>query len=294
MSTQPPPAHNRWYTEQYNTRRGLADEWVDDLLQQQWPAWSEAVRASALCVLDLPYGAHEREVIDLFPAPGSKKWVVFIHGGYWKAMHGSASSFIAPPLTAAGYNVALPSYRLCPDVTIGTIIDECAQAIAWLARHAGEYSDGCDEIIVTGHSAGGHLAAAMFTVDWTQRGVPPDLIRGGIALSGLFDLDPIRQCAMNDILGLTAADVLAWSPVRLMPRVAAPLMLAAGARESGEFHRQMAVLAGAPGWADIVADIVALDERDHFNLLEDFLALDAGLWAGIGTEADMMPRMADD
>ncbi len=284
MSRQPSPTHNRWYTEQYNTRRGLADEWVDDLLQQQWPAWSEAARDSAPCLLDLSYGVHEREVIDLFPASGSRKWVVFIHGGYWRAMHGSASSFIAPPLTAAGYNVALPSYRLCPDVTIGTIIDECAQAIAWLARHAGEYSDGCDAIIITGHSAGGHLAAAMFTVDWAQHGVAPSLFRGGIALSGLFDLDPIRQCEMNDILGLTADDVLAWSPARLMPRVDAPLVLAAGARESSEFHRQMAVLAGASGWADIVADVVALDGRDHFNLLEDFLALDERLWAGVGTE----------
>ena len=251
--------------------------WTTYLLRQ-WPQRSQVVRKSVPCILDASYGDHARKRIDIFPASGSRRWVVFIHGGYWQAMAGTQSSFIAPPLTAAGYNVAVPTYRLCPEATIGAIIDDCAQAIAWLTRHADEYSDGCNEIIVTGHSAGGHLAAMMFAVDWSLYGVPATHLSGGIALSGLFDLDPIRQCEMNDVLALSADDVQTWSPARLFPRVAAPLILAAGARESGEFHRQMAVLAGAPGWEEVVKAIVSLPDRHHFDLLDDFLDLQGPLW----------------
>jgi arylformamidase len=115
-------------------------------------------------------------------------------------------------------------------------------------------------------------------VDWASRGVPAAVFAGGIALSGLFDLDPIRQCEMNDVLGLTDEDVRAWSPTRVRPTVDAPLVLVDGARESDEFHRQMQVLAGAPGWDARVAATVSLPDRHHFDLLEDFLDVQSPVW----------------
>ena len=269
---------NRFYTDAYNTRRGLPDGLVDDILQRTWPARSEAARRAVTCVRDVPYGEHPRQTVDLFPAAESADWLVFIHGGYWKGMAGAQSSFVAPPLLAAGYNVAVPTYRLCPEVAIGAIIEDCAAAIAWVYAHAAAYSAGCRTITVAGHSAGGHLTAAMFTVDWAARGVPVTAFAGGIALSGLFDLDPIRQCEMNEVLGLTHEDVAQWSPARRRPTVHAPLVLVDGARESDEFHRQMQVLAGAPGWDAVVADVISLAERHHFDLLEDFLDVTHPLW----------------
>ncbi len=275
------PTHNRWYTAQYSTRRDLPDGFVDDLLQRDWPAWSAEARRETPCVLDLAYGAHPRQTIDLFPNPNSDRWIFFIHGGYWKAMHGSASHFLAPPLVARGFNVAMPSYRLCPETTIGGIIADCTAALAWLSRHGQEHGAGCAGIVVAGHSAGGHLAAALFTVNWPEHGVAPELIRGGVGLSGLYDLDPIRQCEMNDVLGLTPADVPAWSPARRSPTVDAPLVLAAGERESSEFHRQMAVLAGAPGWDAVVRATVSLSTRHHFDLLDDFVDGNGVLWRAL-------------
>ena len=269
---------NRFYNDAYNTRRGLPDGLVDDILQRAWPARSEAARQAVTCVHDVPYGAHPRQTVDLFPAAESSDWLVFIHGGYWMSMAGAQSSFVAPPLMAAGYNVAVPTYRLCPEVAIGAIIEDCAAAVAWVYAHAVAYSAGCDTITVAGHSAGGHLTAAMFTVDWAAHGVPAATFAGGIALSGLFDLDPIRQCEMNDVLGLTHAEVARWSPAQCLPTVDAPLVLADGARESDEFHRQMRVLAGAPGWDGVVADVISLADRHHFDLLEDFLDITHPLW----------------
>lgn len=269
---------NRFYTDAYNTRRDLPPGLVDDILLRAWPERSEAARQATPCVRDVPYGDHPRQTVDLFPASGSTRWLVFIHGGYWKAMAGAQSSFVAPPMVAAGYNVAVPTYRLCPEVTIGDIIADCAAAIAWVYAHAHEHGAGCESITVAGHSAGGHLTASMFAVDWAAYGVPAAVFAGGIALSGLFDLDPIRQCEMNDVLGLTDEDARAWSPARHLPTVDAPLVLVDGARESDEFHRQMQVLAGAPGWDACVAATISLPDRHHFDLLEDFLNVQSAVW----------------
>ncbi|MEZ4612045.1 MAG: hypothetical protein R2838_17670 [Caldilineaceae bacterium] len=120
----------------------------------------------------------------------------------------------------------------------------------------------------------------MLTVDWAAHGVPASTFAGGIALSGLFDLDPIRQCEMNEVLGLTHAEVARWSPARRSPTVDVPLVLADGARESDEFHRQMHVLAGASvgrrrGRRHLLAD------RHHFDLLEDFLDITHPLWRSL-------------
>ncbi len=267
---------NTFYNEQYNTRLGVDD--VEGYFAR-WRADSEAARRDLHCYPGVAYGAGNRETIDLFPAAGSSRWLVFIHGGYWRKMASGDFSFIAPPFVQAGWNVALVEYDLCPAVTMPTITDQCRRALEWLYEHAAEYSVSCEEIIVSGHSAGGHLTAMMFATNWSEHRLPPEKIIGGVTISGLFDLDPIRQTSMNTDLRLSATDAEALSPSRLMPQVRAPLVLAVGAHESDEFHRQNAVLRGAPGWADITTETVSVSGYHHFNILDDFMSLGGHMWS---------------
>lgn len=243
------------------------------------------MREQLKCHENVRYGDGNRETMDLFPSQSSK-WLVFIHGGYWRSMTKGFFSFLAEPFVKEGISVAVLEYDLCPAVSVDKIISQCRSAISWLYQHAGAYGMRCDELIIAGHSAGGHLTAMMFATDWTQHSVPPEAIIGGVAISGLFDLDPIRQTAMNTDLQLEPNDVLVSSPARLKPAINVPLALVVGGRESSEFHRQCRILKGAPGWETVTAtDVVVKTECNHFDILEVLLDLDSDLWSSVPLRA---------
>ena len=274
---------NTFYDTSYNTRITQDGETLDaGPMIEEWYAQSEQVRADLTAHLDLRYGDAHRETLDIFPATeATGRWLVFIHGGYWRGVTKESSSFLARPFVEAGYNVALLEYDLCPAVTIGIITEQCRRGLAWIYHHAADFDLTCEAIIVTGHSAGGHLTAMMWATDWSRYQMPDGLISGGIALSGLFDLDPIRYTNINEQAQLSHADVQALSPARLVPFVAAPLVLAVGERESSEFHRQAQVLAGSPAWQDVIAATEVITGTHHFDILTAFMDLDHPVWAGL-------------
>jgi arylformamidase len=269
---------NAYYEHKYNARVG-----VDNVPEtfDRWQADSEQVRRDLTCYLDLRYGSANRETLDIFPAHGSSKWIVFIHGGYWRVMTKEHFSYLAVPFVQAGYNVAMIEYDLCPAVTIATITEQCRRGIVWLANHAADYDLPCEDIIIAGHSAGGHLTAMMFATQWNHYALSAGRIRGGIALSGLFDLDPISQTAMNEDLHLSPADVQVLSPMRLDPKVNAPLVVVVGALESTEFHRQSHLIKATPGWDKIATDPIIAEGYHHFNILEPFMDLDHIMWKAL-------------
>jgi arylformamidase len=205
---------------------------------KRWAEDSAAVRSTLRCVQDVRYGGRPRETLDLFPAGGRRGLLIFIHGGYWRALDKSDHSFIAPPLVAEGFDVAVINYDLCPDVTIGTIALECRNALGWLVKNGAQRGIATDNIVICGHSAGGHLVAMLQAADLRQDGVDPGVIKGMVSISGLFDLEPFLYIALNADLRLDAASAAAWSPVRMQPAVRVPLLLAAGASETSEFLRQ--------------------------------------------------------
>ena len=145
---------------------------------------------------------------------------------------------MAPPFVAAGFDVAVVNYDLCPDVDIGTIVGECRDALAWLAKNGAAHGVAAGNIVIGGHSAGGHLAAMLHATDWREHGVDPDVIRGGVSISGVFDLEPLIHTSLNPDLRLDAERAGAWSPVRMQPVLAVPLLLTVGAIETSEFLRQ--------------------------------------------------------
>lgn len=264
---------NQYYDIAYNTRIGVDN--VDAILEK-WSHNSEIARNTLNCKLDCLYGDANRETIDLFFAENSTRWLIFIHGGYWRITSSALYNFIAKPFVEAGWNVAFPEYDLCPAVTMHTITEQCRRAIAWLAQN---HPEKCREMVISGHSAGGHLTGMMFATDWADYGMSPELIIGGIAISSLFDLDPIAQTAMNSDLKLSLSDVQELSPARLLPQVNAPLVLTVGALESSEFQRQNAILRGISEWRAISSETFSLEGYHHFNILDDLMTLDGAIWS---------------
>lgn len=237
---------------------------------RRWADESADLRAHVPCEIDLRYGSRPKETLDLFPGGGLRGLLIFIHGGYWRAFDKSDHSFVARPFVAAGFDVACLNYDLCPGVDIATIVDECRRAIAWLGVHAVEHQVNTERMVISGHSAGGHLTAMMYATDWRTIGLDPGVIRGGVSVSGIFDLEPLTLASMNEDLRLNAASAAAVSPVSMRPVLHAPLLLAVGSNETSEFLRQTQLLWDA--WPEMrpagEKQPMVLPGRHHFSAVE--------------------------
>jgi len=264
-----------FYEREY---RGGRDRIINyDQYFADWPVWAAETRQTCAYVPDLAYGAGAKETLDLFPAANSTRLLVFIHGGYWHSMDKHDYSWIARSFVAAGISVAVVNYALCPTVTMPTIVDQNRRAIAWLYHHAREHGAGFEKIIVTGHSAGGHLTGMMFATDWAKYGMPAEAIGGGVSLSGLFDLEPLLNLTMNDdYLKMNVPTARELSPIHYAPTVRAPLVVAVGQIESGEFHRQSQMICDA--WPNICVGPLDLTDIHHFNILNLFTDLTSAIW----------------
>lgn len=236
---------------------------------QRWAETSAAVRRMAPAKLDLRYGKTPAEALDFFPAAvRGAPLLVFIHGGYWQSLDKSDFSFIAPAYQQAGVSVAVVNYALAPTVTMAEIVRQNRAAIAWLGAEAGRLGIDAARLFVAGHSAGGHLTAMMLATSWSEWGLRAEAVRGGAAVSGVYDLEPIRLCYLNAVLGMDAAAAERLSPVRLAPRAGSRLILALGSLETEEFHRQQKALAAAWRPQGCAIDEMVLAEDDHFTAID--------------------------
>lgn len=263
----PDPA---WYDAQYNNRQRVADSAVQ---LARWAEASALARGQMTVVLDEPYGESAAERLDVFPAKVEGAPVlVFIHGGYWRALDKSDHSFIAPAFVEAGAMVVVPNYALCPAVGIDDIALQCTRAVAWAWRHARRFGGDPGRIVVAGHSAGGHLAAMLLTCRWPRvdAALPRRVLAGALALSGLYDLEPLRLTPfLQPDLRLTPALVRRLSPA-FFPRPAGPLHALVGADESEEFLRQNQLIRDQ--WGPTTVPVCeALPGRDHFSVLTDLV-----------------------
>jgi arylformamidase len=251
-----------WFEAEYNPRLTVAD--VDQVFAG-WVARSAALRAEAP-PQEVRYGSHAREVLDWFRPARPRGLVVFLHGGYWRALSKAEHSFVAAPWLASGYSVAVINYPLCPEVRIVDIVASCRRAVAALwPSLAGEERGNA---IVAGHSAGGYLTAAMLATDWAAEGLPGQPFRGGLALSGVFMLEPLLRTSMNGLIRLAPEEARGWSLDLLRPGLTVPLLFAVGGDEPSEFHRQSRALAAA--WALPGGGVCAVAGRNHFTIVEDF------------------------
>jgi arylformamidase len=252
---------------EYNLRAAFPDhpQWF-----ARWAADSAAARERLEANLNLRYGSAPGQTVDLFPSAGGRGTLLFIHGGYWRALDKRDHSFVAPPLVARGIGVAVINYDLCPQVSIAHIVDQCREAVVWLRREGPRHGVSAQRLVVAGHSAGGHLTAMLVATDWLAHGIP-GAIAGAAAVSGIFDLEPLLQVSFNSDLKLDAAQARAMSPIHLRPRAAVPLVLAAGADETSAFIRQSWQL--WERWTECHAPgregPLLIAARHHFSVLSD-------------------------
>ena len=238
-----------------------------------WQEKSAAFRAGLSPdrqLLALPYGPHPREVFDLFLPEGTAKGVViFIHGGYWLSFDQTLWSHLAAGPLAQGWAVAMPGYRLCPEVSIADITREITSAVADIgARVAGD-------IIICGHSAGGHLTARMACDDVA---LPvAGRLRRYASISGVHDLRPLTRTGMNEALHLDMQSAAAESPALCTPRAGVDLLAWVGADERPEFLRQNDLLANI--WRGAFATTRAVHEsgHHHFSVIEGLSQADSPL-----------------
>ena len=235
----------------------------------RWERDSAFVRATLVGALDLPYGPDPRHRIDLFPAgPGARGTLVFIHGGYWRSLDKGMFSWLAAAWNAAGIHVAMPNYRLAPAVRIDDIVDDAIAAVNWLFAEGARHGVAAERVVVSGHSAGGHLAAALFAAPLARLRFDPARIAGGVPFSGIFDFTPLLQFSFNADYRMQPADAARLGLPDKRPTLAAPLVVAAGAAESSEFQRQSRLLAEA--WAPQVRSLLLLPGLDHFSIVDAF------------------------
>jgi len=258
----------QWLERMYNNRQRVPDH--DDYFAR-WAAESALVRRSLPCQLDVRYGDGAGETLDAFAAARPRSpIVVFIHGGYWKAMDKSQHSFVVPALRDLGAAVVVPNYALAPKVGIPDITLQMVRAVAWSWRHARTLGGDARRIVVMGHSAGGQLAAMMLACAWNrfEPALPPRLVRAALGISGLYDLQPLLHTpSLQEVLRLTPRQVQAASPARLPAPAHGRLISAVGGDESSEYLRLNRLIQQAWG-RERVPVAAVLPGLNHFSILD--------------------------
>jgi arylformamidase len=218
----------------------------------------------------MPYGPGARHTIDFFPGDGDGPIVVFIHGGYWQALDGSFFSHLAGGLNAHGISVAIPSYDLCPEVTVDRIIEQMRMAARELARRG-------QPLVVSGHSAGGHLAACLLATDWPafDATLPANLVTAAYTISGLFDLGPLVDTSINKALRLDHAAAKAASPLFWNAPSRGSLDAVVGENESAEYLRQSRSIVERWGAAGVATRFGTVAGANHFTAIAPLADPDA-------------------
>jgi arylformamidase len=257
-----------WLESEYNNRLKVPEHGA---IMAGWQADAAAFRAAHKhSETALPYGPTDRQVMDIF-WPGTEKTAplaMFIHGGYWQALDKDWFSHLARGFLAHGIALAIPSYDLCPAVSLEVLTEQLRAAVAFLINRHGR------DVYATGHSAGGHLTAMLLATDWSARGTP-GRVSGGYAISGLFDLEPLVQTTINNALKLDAGQARALSPAYL-PAPGVKLQAFVGALEGKEYARQSQAIATA--WT---AEWGFIPAANHFTAITPLTDPDSEMMTAI-------------
>jgi arylformamidase len=256
-------------------------EYIDGQLRPSHPqlferfaAASEKAVSVGQPALDIAYGPHPRQTLDLFCAAGQRRaLVVYLHAGYWQSRDKRGFRFLAPPLAADGFDVAIVNYPLSPETGVSEIVAAAQAVLPALAA----LTDNAPLILV-GHSAGAQIAIELAM----SASASPVAIAGIVSISGVFDLEPLLDTTVNDKLGLDATAARAASPIHRVVKGAPPVLFAVGALETQAFRDQTAVMAKAWAGAGNTATERTVPDADHFSILDELCREDGVLRQAIG------------
>jgi arylformamidase len=210
--------------------------------------------------LDLPYAPGARTAFDLYPAPDrGAPCLVFIHGGYWQRNSRELFAAYAEGLAAAGWSTAIPGYTLAPQASLTAIVEEIGAALDWLVDRGKAHGVG-GPVVIAGWSAGAQLAVLHLN---------HRLVAAGLAISGIYNLGPLRDTALNDVLKLTNQEVATFSPVSSPPTAPKPLAIAYGTRELPALVHDSRKLHALRSAAHAPGPLLPIAGADHFTILDE-------------------------
>jgi len=241
-------------------------------------ALSRKVRESAKSWLDVPYGKSPREKLDIYAAdkPGGPVFV-YLHGGYWRGGSKEDNCNFAPTLTVRGATVVLIEYDLCPQVTVSDIVGETRSAIAWVYRNIARYGGDPGKIHLTGASAGGHLTAMALAHDWEKQDLPRDIIKGALAMSGVYDLDMVMRISVQEEVRLTPELVRENNPFLHPPLVHCPILVAVGGAEPKGWQQMSEDYFKYCKAQGLSVEYLVVPGANHYTVPEQFLDASSSL-----------------
>ena len=239
----------------------------------QWYAdVSKEYRQTALCELDVAYGNSKMENLDIFFPDGDNEKKqrpvhVFFHGGYWRALSKNEFSYVARGLMKSNAICVVMNYDLIPNINMDQLVQQCRQSLYWVWQNIEQYGGDRNHITLSGHSAGGHLVAMMMSTDWTRLddSCPINLVKSGVSISGLFDLEPIRLCFLNKSLSLNETSAKNNSPLFYKNESEGELICYYGSLEGKEYRSQSDRL--AEQWQNTTSAV--LNGHDHFSCMRE-------------------------
>ncbi|HVG16076.1 MAG TPA: alpha/beta hydrolase [Chitinophagaceae bacterium] len=240
----------------------------------RWELLSRETEKILPCIKDLRYGEHPRERLDVYLSPFPNAiTLVFIHGGYWQMFDKTSFQFIARAFQPYGLTTVLINYPLAPANTLDEQVFSCRKAIVWLHQNLSRFNGNSNEIFVAGHSAGGHLAAMLMETSWAHfdLNLSVDLVKGTVAISGIFNLIPIRLSYLNTVLNIDREAAIRNSPVHIETVKSSSLILAVGNEESAEFNDQSNEMYSYRIARDSPVKLLHMPHQNHFSILETML-----------------------
>ena len=223
------------------------------------------------------YGPSEAELVDIFAPAGARDApiLIFIHGGAWTRNSRRDVSYPASTVVERGVVYLAPDFGSLKNARLPGLVENCRRVVAWAVGNAPQFGGDPDRIFLSGHSAGAHLAACALITDWSTRGVPADVVKGALLMSGMYDLYPVMLSSRSSYLKITTEEEAAFSPMRHLHWIACPVAIVWADQDSPEFKRQSAVFADALEGMGRLASCTELFNTNHFQEVKQLAHADS-------------------
>lgn len=229
---------------------------------------SEEARQRMRGIYDVRYGPGPQQLLDIYPAgEGDSAIHVYIHGGYWRMGGKSNQSLFAEPFAQHSIPTVMPTYDLCPQITLDELVVEVLDAIEWVYRNASTVGGDGRKIYLSGSSVGAHLCAIALAHDWQQRGLPADFICGAALFTGIYDIEPAMHTSINLLVGLTPEVARRNSPMFTPPRLPVPILLQTGGDEPAGWQAQTIDYEKVCREAGCPTQLFVLQGETHFSIM---------------------------